>query len=221
MKSHMHPANRLVIGLAHINCTVGDMAGNLARGGHVPATEVAELSGDILRGDRETLMLKAHIGRSRRSGWVSYLETCAWNLVSHCVSTYSYRDGPTAHLTPQTQSFEPTEPSGHRRCKRGVKLSSGREPDVPRDLLRAQFGNVTKPHRLAIFFDCHRPRINRTRKPPRNRFANMDSSNGSELTNPDALSAARMIRATWSSITSRDASLVTNWLSSVATVIAN
>jgi hypothetical protein len=50
-------------------------------------------------------------------------------------------------------------------------MTSGREPDVPRDLLRAQFGNVTKPHRLAIFFDCHRPRINRTRKPPRNRFA--------------------------------------------------
>ena len=40
---------------------------------------------------------------------------------------------------------ERTEPSGHWHCKRGVKSSPRREPDVPADLLRTQFGNVTKP----------------------------------------------------------------------------
>jgi hypothetical protein len=35
---------------------------------------------------------------------------------------------------------ERTEPSQHRRCKRGVKSSPRREPDAPADLLRAQFG---------------------------------------------------------------------------------
>ncbi len=42
---------------------------------------------------------------------------------------------------------ERTEPSGHRPCRRGVKSSLRREPDVPGDLLRALFGNVTEPHR--------------------------------------------------------------------------
>ena len=40
---------------------------------------------------------------------------------------------------------ERTEPSGHRPCRHGVKSSLRREPDVPGDLLRAIFGNVTKP----------------------------------------------------------------------------
>ena len=40
---------------------------------------------------------------------------------------------------------EPTEPSGPRRCRRGAKSSLRREPDVPADLLRALFGNVTVP----------------------------------------------------------------------------
>jgi hypothetical protein len=40
---------------------------------------------------------------------------------------------------------ERTEPSGHRPCRRGVKSSLRREPDVPGDLLRALFGNVTEP----------------------------------------------------------------------------
>jgi hypothetical protein len=35
--------------------------------------------------------------------------------------------------------------SGHRPCGRGVKSSLRREPDVPGDLLRAVFGNVTEP----------------------------------------------------------------------------
>src|ERR1700730_7134237 len=51
--------------------------------------------------------------------------------------------------TPSTSSAispqqERTEPSGHRPCRRGVKSSLRREPDVPGDLLRALFGNVTK-----------------------------------------------------------------------------
>ncbi len=42
---------------------------------------------------------------------------------------------------------ERTEPSRHRPCRHGVKSSLRREPDVPGDLLRAIFGNVTKPFR--------------------------------------------------------------------------
>ena len=45
---------------------------------------------------------------------------------------------------------ERTEPSGHRPCRHGVKSSLRREPDVPGDLLRAIFGNVTEPE-LAIY----------------------------------------------------------------------
>jgi transposase-like protein len=40
---------------------------------------------------------------------------------------------------------ERTEPSGNRPCRHGVKSSLRREPDVPGDLLRTIFGNVTKP----------------------------------------------------------------------------
>jgi len=40
---------------------------------------------------------------------------------------------------------ERTEPSGHRPCRRGVKSSLPREPDVPGDLLRAIFSKVTEP----------------------------------------------------------------------------
>ena len=40
---------------------------------------------------------------------------------------------------------ERTEPSGRRPCRRGVKSSLRREPDVQGDLLRALFGNVTEP----------------------------------------------------------------------------
>ena len=46
------------------------------------------------------------------------------------------------HITPPTSSAispqqERTEPSGHWRCRRGVKLSLRREPDEPGDLLDA------------------------------------------------------------------------------------
>jgi hypothetical protein len=47
-------------------------------------------------------------------------------------------------ISPQQERIEP---SGHRLCRRGVKSSLRREPDVPRDLLRAIFGNVTEPPR--------------------------------------------------------------------------
>jgi hypothetical protein len=40
---------------------------------------------------------------------------------------------------------ERTEPSGHRPYRHGTKSSLRREPDVPGDLLRALFGNVTEP----------------------------------------------------------------------------
>ena len=54
------------------------------------------------------------------------------------------------HITPSTSSTispqqERTEPSGHRPCRRGVKSSLRREPDVPGDLLCARFANVTEP----------------------------------------------------------------------------
>src|ERR1019366_8397535 len=45
---------------------------------------------------------------------------------------------------------ERTEPSGHRPRRRGVKSSLRREPDVPGDLLRAIFGNVTELARPLI-----------------------------------------------------------------------
>jgi hypothetical protein len=38
-----------------------------------------------------------------------------------------------------------TEPSEHRRCRRGVRSLPRREPNVPADLLRPLFGNVTEP----------------------------------------------------------------------------
>src|SRR5580704_6000866 len=40
-----------------------------------------------------------------------------------------------------------TEPSGPRRCRRGATSSLRREPNMPADLLRALFGNVTVPER--------------------------------------------------------------------------
>ena len=40
---------------------------------------------------------------------------------------------------------ERTESSGPRRCRRGAKSSLRREPNMPADLLRALFGNVTVP----------------------------------------------------------------------------
>ena len=40
---------------------------------------------------------------------------------------------------------ERTEPSGHRPCRRGVKSSLRREPDVPGDFLRALFGKGAGP----------------------------------------------------------------------------
>src|SRR5450631_4686062 len=40
---------------------------------------------------------------------------------------------------------ERTEPSSPRRCRRGAKSSLRREPNMPADLLRALFGNVTVP----------------------------------------------------------------------------
>ena len=45
---------------------------------------------------------------------------------------------------------ERTEPSGPRRCRRGAKSSLRREPNMPADLLRALFGNVTVPHGAVV-----------------------------------------------------------------------
>src|SRR3984893_14930354 len=54
--------------------------------------------------------------------------------------------------TPSTSNVilhrqERTEPFGPQRCRHGTKSSPRREPDVPAELLRALFGNVTKPRR--------------------------------------------------------------------------
>ena len=59
------------------------------------------------------------------------------------------------HITPSTSSAisprqERTEPSGHRPCRRGVKSSLRREPDVPGDLLCPRFGNVTEPSQVRL-----------------------------------------------------------------------
>ena len=65
------------------------------------------------------------------------------------------------HKIPSTSNAisppqERTEPSGHRPCRHGVNSSLRREPepDVPGDLLRAIFGNVTEP--FSVFADMHR-----------------------------------------------------------------
>src|SRR5947209_234558 len=50
-------------------------------------------------------------------------------------------------ISPQQERIEP---SGHGPCRRGVKSSLQREPDAPRDLLRAIFGNVTEPLRRIV-----------------------------------------------------------------------
>jgi hypothetical protein len=49
--------------------------------------------------------------------------------------------------TPSTSNVIRTEPFGPQRCRHGTKSSPRREPDVPAELLRALFGNVTKPNR--------------------------------------------------------------------------
>ena len=75
------------------------------------------------------------------------------------------------HKIPSTSSAispqqERTEPSGHRPCRHSVKSSLRREPDVPGDLLRAIFGNVTKPaDQLAYFERDLRPAAATSRLP--------------------------------------------------------
>jgi hypothetical protein len=52
--------------------------------------------------------------------------------------------------TPSTSNVisprqERTEPFGPRRCRHGTRSSPRREPDMPAQLLRALFGNLTEP----------------------------------------------------------------------------
>ena len=61
---------------------------------------------------------------------------------SQCMQQHKILSTSSA-ISPQQ---ERTEPSGHRPCRHGVKSSLRREPDVPGDLLRAIFGNVTEPY---------------------------------------------------------------------------
>src|SRR5208283_4480548 len=53
----------------------------------------------------------------------------------------------TTHSTSNVISHrqERTEPFGPRRCRHGTKSSPRRDADVPAELLRALFTNVTKP----------------------------------------------------------------------------
>jgi len=60
---------------------------------------------------------------------------------SQCMQQHKILSTSSA-ISPQQ---ERTEPSGNRPCRRGVKSSLPREPDVPGDLLRAIFSNVTEP----------------------------------------------------------------------------
>ena len=73
-----------------------------------------------------------------------------------------------AHNTSTSSAISPqqerTEPSGHRPCGRGVKSSLRGEPDVPGDLLRALFGNMTEPLKLMMRFNCAK-RINTPKRP--------------------------------------------------------
>ena len=71
-------------------------------------------------------------------------------------SAQDFSQSTQPHITPSTSSAispqqELTEPSGHRPCRRGVKSSLRREPDVPGDLLCARFANVTKSWRSIEF----------------------------------------------------------------------
>src|SRR5208337_1717873 len=58
-----------------------------------------------------------------------------------------YMQQSTTHSTSNVISHrqQRTEPFGPRRCRHGTKSSPRREADVPAELLRALFGNVTKP----------------------------------------------------------------------------
>ena len=70
----------------------------------------------------------------------------AWDPRKHFTQpTQPYNTFNVRAISPQQ---ERTEPSGHRPCRHGVKSSLRREPDVPGDLLRAIFGNVTEPLRF-------------------------------------------------------------------------
>jgi hypothetical protein len=107
----------------------------------------------------------ACLQQSRSSGFCQALSDCAARCeclgdrgAGDCYSRVVYlwravdaegevldgsRPGGTSGWRPQQ---ERTEPSGHRPCRRGVKSPRRREPDVPGNLLRAQFGNVTTPN---------------------------------------------------------------------------
>jgi hypothetical protein len=83
--------------------------------------------------DRVVLEPQARCERSR-----------AWdprNDFSQCMQQHKVPSTSSA-ISPQQ---ERTDPSEHRPCRRGVKSSLRREPDVPGDLLRALIGNVTEP----------------------------------------------------------------------------
>ena len=66
---------------------------------------------------------------------------------SQCMQQHKIPSTSNVILPPQ----ERTEPSGHRPCRHGVKSSLRRERDVPGDLLRALFGNVTEPEKVISF----------------------------------------------------------------------
>jgi hypothetical protein len=72
------------------------------------------------------------------------------------VHAAAYNTTTSGAISPQQ---ERTEPSGHRPCRRGVKSSLRREPDVSGDLLRAIFGNVTEPFQGVAL----RARVHQTR----------------------------------------------------------
>jgi transposase-like protein len=61
------------------------------------------------------------------------------------VHAAAYNTTTSSAISPQQERIEP---SGHRPCRRGVKSSLRREPDVSGDLLSARFANVTEPSGL-------------------------------------------------------------------------
>ena len=91
--------------------------------------------GGLAEFERELIRARSGEGRARA---VAY----GVRLGRKPTLTHHQKQEAISVISPQQ---EHTEPSEHRPCRRGVKSSLRREPNVPAGLLRAVFGNVTIP----------------------------------------------------------------------------
>jgi hypothetical protein len=105
------------------------------------AAAAGDLQNAMNAGDGATIEPRIRINRPDE-GSARCKGSRAWGpRFSQCMQQHKILSTSSA-ISPQQ---ERTEPSGHRPCRRGVKSSLRREPDVRGDLLRARFVNVTEP----------------------------------------------------------------------------